>query len=99
MNKKSFFQLFIILSILNSGGCREYKTTSKVNEDGSIERVIVISADSSNLMNSSFPIPADESWEIIKEKDEKGGDFIYTAKKVFKDADQLNLEPAANGYR
>ena len=82
----------ILISICISG-CREIKTTSQIFSDGSCERIVILEGDSSDIADTSFPIPRDSSWTIIFEKlTGHSRQFKYSAKKTFQTVSKLNEE-------
>ncbi|NJD21124.1 MAG: hypothetical protein FIA82_00420 [Melioribacter sp.] len=84
---------FVLSMILSFSGCREYKTTTKINSDGSCDRTVIVK-DKTVLPDSIvFPIPADKSWKIerTKAKDDST-QTIYKATKHFDDVNSINNE-------
>jgi adenylate kinase family enzyme len=79
--------------ILNFSGCREYKTTTKINSDGSCIRTVMVKDNSVEPDSIVFPIPADKSWKIerTKAKDDST-QTVYTATKDFDDVNDINNE-------
>ncbi len=85
---------FLLLS-----GCLEYTVTTRVQPDGSLERVFTVRGDSSDIFDGSMMVPPDTSWtittkweEVMKEDSTMDKQFVYTARKHFADAAMLNNE-------
>jgi hypothetical protein len=87
--KYSFLIIPMLILFAVSGCKHEQKTTTKINSNGSCERMIVIKSASDTA--SSFPLPRDKSWEIRIEGD---SEKVFVASKKFSDVNQLN-----NDYR
>ena len=87
------FLTFVLSMILNFSGCREYKTTTKINSDGSCIRTVMVKDNSVEPDSIVFPIPADKNWKIerTKAKDDTT-QTIYTATKDFNDVNDINNE-------
>jgi len=87
------FLVFVLSMILNFSGCREYKTTTKINSDGSCVRTVMVKDNSVEPDSIVFPIPADKSWKIetTKAKDDTT-QIVYTATKDFNDVNDINDE-------
>ncbi len=86
----------VILVLVLLAGCRrDIVTTTQVRPDGSFERTVTVSGDSSVVLSGSFPIPRDSTWTISKKMEgEKKGDknLTYTARKAFRNVRDLNAE-------
>ncbi|TSA26513.1 MAG: hypothetical protein D4R68_07290 [Ignavibacteriales bacterium] len=87
------FLTFVLSMILNFSGCREYKTTTKINSDGSCVRTVIVKDKSIIPDSIVFPIPADNSWKIerTKAKDDTT-QTVYTATKYYADVNDINNE-------
>ncbi len=87
------FLTFVLSMILNFPGCREYKTSTKINSDGSCERTVIVKDKTIEPDSIVFPIPADNSWKIerTKAKDDTT-QTVYTATKYFDDVNSINNE-------
>ncbi|MCX6174888.1 MAG: hypothetical protein NTZ27_09075 [Ignavibacteriales bacterium] len=87
------FLTFVLSMILSFSGCREYKTTTKINSDGSCVRTVIVKDKTIEPDSIVFPVPADNSWKIerTKAKDDTT-QTVYTATKYFKDVNSLNNE-------
>lgn len=91
--KKSqwIYILFALLLVLSS--CKEIFVTTKVNKDGSFTRIIKITGDSAEILNSATPYPIDNSWERHFSRDTSEKDqFILTYSKLYENSDILNSE-------
>lgn len=96
---KSFFVIFVLL-LMNS--CYDYIITTKVNADGSIDRIIkvkVLKSDSGSFDEGSIIVPSDSSWEITRDweytESEEGDSvkkYVLTARKHFESFEDLNKE-------
>lgn len=94
------FNSIIIVIILIAGisGCKkEYKTTTKVNPDGSCERAVIARVDSSGLRDISFPFPQDSSWSIEFKLMEGDTQKVFVARKTFDDVNDINRDIAGDG--
>lgn len=91
--KNHLFAINIAILLLIIAGCKEYTTKTKINSDGSCERIVIVEGDTSNIAGLPFPIPTDKSWKIEKKKSEKDSTkVVYTAEKKFNDVNDLNAE-------
>ncbi|MDP2037572.1 MAG: hypothetical protein Q8L04_09340 [Ignavibacteria bacterium] len=91
--KNHLFAINIAVLLLISAGCKEYTTKTKINSDGSCERIVIVEGDTSNIAGLPFPIPIDKSWKIEKKKSEKDSTKVaYSAEKRFTDVNDLNAE-------
>jgi hypothetical protein len=87
---KNSFLVISALILLTVPGCKhEQKTTTKINSNGSCERVIVIKSASDTA--SSFPLPSDTSWVTRIEGD---SEKVFVASKKYDDVNEIN-----NDYR
>jgi hypothetical protein len=87
---KYSFLIFPALMLFASSGCKhEQKTTTKINSDGSCERIIVVKSAGDTV--SSFPLPRDPSWTTRIEGD---SEKVFVASKKFNDVNAIN-----NDYR
>lgn len=83
----------IILALISFGGCNEsYKSTTKINNDGSCEKIITVRADSSYIFSSFFPIPTDKSWDPQFKILEKDTQKVFVVHKTFDDVNKINDE-------
>jgi hypothetical protein len=96
MKTKFYLIIAFLIILLTGNGCRDYSTKTKINSDGSCERTVVVSGDSSDVAGVAalpFPIPIDSTWRIERKKDPESKDkFLYTAVKKFDDVNILNRE-------
>lgn len=96
--KKLNSLLIVILLAAGIGGCKkEYKTTTKVNPDGSCERAVIARVDSSGLRDISFPFPQDSSWSIEFKLMEGDTQKVFVARKTFDDVNDINRDKAGDG--
>jgi len=95
MKTKSYFVLssLALSTMMYFAGCREYKTTTKINSDGSCERTVIVKDKTIEPHSIVFPIPTDKSWkiEMTKAKDDTT-QTVYTAIKYFDDVNSINNE-------
>lgn len=71
-------------------GCKEYTTKTRINDDGSCERIVSVEGDISKIAELPFPVPTGNGWKIVTKKSEKDSTKnIYTAIKNFSDVKQL----------
>jgi hypothetical protein len=93
------FALFIVLAIIVPGCKKELKTRTKINSDGSCERIVFVkeATKSTDLNDVSFPFPTDTSWKIRFEKLEGDTQNSYIAQKTFDNVNQLNTEYGKQG--
>ena len=83
----------IAVAILSLSGCKEeYKTTTKINSDGSCERIVIAKVDSSRLINGAFPVPQDKSWDLQYKTLGKDTQKVFIAHKIFDDVNKINGE-------
>jgi len=88
---KRVYILFALLLVFSS--CKELFVTTKVNKDGSFTRIITITGDSAEIINSTTPYPIDNSWEKQFAKDTKDtSKYILTYSKLYENSDILNSE-------
>ena len=87
---KSLILYCLSLVLIFTGCKKDYKTTTKINTDGTCERSFVVTSDSGKIYNSVLPLPFDSTWQINWKKDTTGSDYIFTAKKNFNSFDQLS---------
>ena len=91
--KNHLFAINIAILLLISAGCKEYTTKTKINPDGSCERIVIVEGDTASIVDLPFPIPTDKSWKIEKKKSEKDSyKVVYSAEKRFADVNDLNAE-------
>lgn len=82
------FIAIITFIMLTAFDCKnDYKTTTKINSDGSCVRIVAVNPVQDT--SSSFPVPTDKSWEIRLEGDTEK---VYVASKKFDDVNQMNNE-------
>ncbi len=81
----------LCIIVLAFMACRDYEITTKINSDGSCERVMTVAGDSSEVVGAKFPTPVDSTWTLTLKKADKA-DFLYTATKKFENIAQMNAE-------
>ena len=84
-----------VVLVLLTGCRRDIATTTQVRPDGSVERTVTVSGDSSAVLSGSFPVPRDTTWAITQTVGaEKKGErkFTYTARKTFRTVSDLNAD-------
>lgn len=84
---------FLMLSFLGVVTCREVTTITIVHPDGSLERIIKVTGDSSDVFDEELPLPRSAAWEVTEQgSSEDNGDFIYAIRRQFGDAEAINAE-------
>jgi hypothetical protein len=85
------YMLLLIGFILSS--CREINIKTTVNNDGSLTRIITLTGDSADVLNTNLPYPVDSSWarEFVMDSSDSSV-YICTYTKSFENADALNTE-------
>jgi len=86
------YSIISIASLILSGCGEEYKSTTKINSDGSCERIIIVKADSSYIQSSTFHIPTDKSWDPQFKLLEKDTQKVFVIHKMFNDVNKINDE-------
>ncbi|MBM4168041.1 MAG: hypothetical protein FJ215_02625 [Ignavibacteria bacterium] len=79
----------IVLFLLAVPGCLEIVSTTRVNNDGSLERTIEITGDSLAIFNSIVPLPLDSVWNVNKTYN--GRRSLLTATRRFENAQEMTL--------
>jgi hypothetical protein len=80
----------VMLAFLGTS-CLEYTFTTKVNADGSCERVLLVKGDSSELDNGTIKLPNDTNWQWVFVKGIKDSiNDSYTGTAKFKKVSDLN---------
>jgi hypothetical protein len=87
---------FALILLLSLSGCKEnYTVVTTLFADGSCDRVVTVTSDSTKVPDVAFPIPVDSSWEISwTAPTKKGEKYLYTARKHFAHVDSLRQEYA-----
>ncbi|MBN1894578.1 hypothetical protein JW906_08785 [bacterium] len=81
-----------VLLILISG-CREIATETRIFPDGSCERTVTASGDSSSILDGTLPIPVDSSWAPSWTRKRMGSNGpTYSAHKTFREVSDLGTE-------
>lgn len=96
----------LLLLIVLLSGCLEYTTKTKINPDGSIERIVIVKGDSSEIMKGSLPVPVDSTWMISAGYEDQPGEdsitkkiYVYKASKVFRNDEELNREIYSDSFK
>jgi len=82
---------FLLLSFFMVTMCRTITTITVVHPDGSMERTIRVSGDSSDVFDSTIPLPDSENWSVIEEG-ESDSSFVYAIHGTFRNDEALNRE-------
>jgi hypothetical protein len=93
MRSNIILKIFVVAlaTIFTFYGCNEeYKSTTKVNSDGTCERIITVQGDSSYIQKSYFPIPFDKGWNIKWSKRGKDSQHVCILQKKFDDVNEIN---------
>jgi hypothetical protein len=90
MNAKLWMGSSLIIISVFLSSCREIRTSTKINEDGSCQRTVVMEGDSTNSLNGSYPVPRDSSWTVTY--DDKSDPKTYTITKSFRSVKRMNQE-------
>jgi hypothetical protein len=89
----------LVGALLVLSGCQEIQITTRIEPNGSLERIIVVEGDSSGV-EAGYPIPDDPSWSVevvAGPEDEESKPFLHTYRKRFRSVRQLNREIAGTG--
>jgi len=72
--------------------CRRITTTTIMHRDGTLDRIITVTGDSSEVFAHQLPIPGDSSWKVIRQgkTGTKSAPYVYSIQKHFQSAEQLN---------
>lgn len=90
-NKMYLVTINLVWLALFFSGCKEYTTKTKINTDGSCERIVIVEGDTAGIAYLPFQIPVDNSWKIeTKKSDRDSSKFVYTAAKIFDNVNELN---------
>ncbi len=96
IQRKIFILGAPLMMLAVCSGCREFKITTRVYPDGSVERSVTVSGDSSAIFSGTYPLPEGPGWTIRQGRDSKGKKddktYTFTAKKVFRTAADLTAE-------
>jgi hypothetical protein len=90
---QSFCRLVFSPLLVFMSGCLEIETTSTVNTDGSIQRVVQLNGDSTEVLKPQEMFPTDSTWTFAR-RHIKDSSWTSTASKVFTDG--AALEKALN---
>lgn len=93
MKIKNLIYGIVCVAVMSLSGCKEeYKTTTKINSDGSCERIIIAKVDSSRIFNGGFFIPHDKSWDLQHKTLGKDTQKVFIVHKNFDDVNKINDE-------
>lgn len=88
----------LICALMLIVGCKDIQISTQINPDGSCERIIVVTGDSTAVASAVYPLPDSLSWSMEVEKDEEDDAiYIYTFKKSFRKVNDLNQELSTEG--
>ena len=83
----------IYFAVMSLSGCKEeYKTTTKINDDGSCERIIIAKIDSARLLKGAFLVPHDNSWKPEYKTLSRDTQKVFIVHKNFDDVNKINDE-------
>ena len=87
--------MFFVMLLFFSTACNEYHISTKINDDGTCERIIRIETDSPNQNFEDIPFYIDDTWESRVEKSKKDSSHVVkTFRKKFSSVEDLNMEIA-----
>jgi hypothetical protein len=91
--------LLFILGVIAPGCKKDFKIKTKINPDGSCERIVIVKEAKklSDVKDVAFPVPIDTSWTIRFEKLAGDTQSSFIAQKTFSDVNQLNNEYMKEG--
>jgi len=95
--KKIAQTLVVLAFILLLSTCGiDYTITTRINSDGSCERIMIARLDSSDLGENPFFIPIDSSWEKITKMEydstENNTIAVVTVRKKYSSVEEMNKE-------
>ena len=97
-NLKKILAIIVFMIFLTvQHGCREIDITTTIKPDGSCERVITITGDSSDVFSGIYPFPVDSTWfseieEKTTDENQSNIEYKYTLRKTFNSVVDLNRE-------
>lgn len=84
--------LFLLLSMMIFAGCKRTVTIQTIlNNNGSLERIVSVSGDSTGVGKTAYPFPQDGSWSMMTHKD-SANSYTYIIEKKFANVNLLNKE-------
>jgi len=94
MKTNNYFITVLLTISMMLISCTNIEVSTILNADGSLERIMEVRSDSELKDYKELPFPIDSTWKTEYKKDTSGSDkpHIYTFKKYFKNADEINLE-------
>ncbi len=97
MYRIKFVIVFCLFLLFMLKSCFEFTDKTKIHRDGSIEKIIIFSEDSTTvkqIMNGEYtalPLPLDKQWTTGIEIDKNdSSNFIYKAHRIFKTDELVN---------
>ena len=79
----------VCMLVLAVPGCLEIETTTRVNDDGTLHRMVEVTGDSSTLASGDYPVALGGQWETTLDRaDDKK--FRLRATRTFQNVDELN---------
>lgn len=84
--------LFLLLFMMFFAGCKRTITIQTIlNNNGSLERIVSVSGDSTGVGKTAYPFPQDNSWNMMTHKD-SANSYTYIIEKNFANVSLLNKE-------
>ncbi len=84
--------LFLLLCMMIFAGCKRTITIqTMLNNNGSLERIVSVSGDSTGVGHTTYPFPQDGSWNMMSHKD-SANSYTYIIEKRFATVNLLNKE-------
>jgi hypothetical protein len=83
----------LLLMAFTLSSCREITITTRVNNDGSFTRIVIITGDSTEVLAMDLPYPIDSTWkrEFFRDTADSAR-YICSYTKLYHDDDVLNNE-------
>lgn len=90
----------ILLGFVLLGGCKKITVTTTVHPDGSLDRAVLVSGDSTGTGSSGFPIPADDSWLVTTTVDSTDSSKIWWSfTRHYENVSKLNADFGGHGEK
>ncbi|MFH1195189.1 MAG: hypothetical protein V1720_05725 [bacterium] len=91
MKSKILTRLLLAGTVFILFSCKEYHITTKINEDGSCERIIIIKSDSQSGEDYDSMFPFDKSWKkTTSQNPDDSLKYVETYSKKFDSVEDLN---------
>ena len=91
MKSKHAIRLLLAAIALSLFACKEYNITTKINSDGSCERIITVKSDSKNGEGNDNLFPLDKTWKkTTSQNPDDSLKYVETYSKKFNTVDDLN---------